>query len=307
MEKLTEKIFRIIKKHYSTPEKLTITPLSGGMVNKVYLIKFSSHLHNERFVLKFSDSVNNGFEWEYKCLEVLNKQYKLSVPQPYFYSSYEPEISCSYLGMEYWDATNMGMAYLLQEERKTIEIEIAESIAELHKNTGSEYYTLFSNKRYKSLTDIMKSKYEENMNKQVEDKIGKGPYKILLNILENLSKVFIENEKPVLVHGDIWSTNVMVYKKNNFYHLKGFIDPSPHFINREYELAYLKVFGMFSQELFKYYSKIHKIDDGFKVRIYFYWLHTMLVHVKYFGDLHYVLRTLELINICKNLLQEKNI
>ena len=270
------------------------------MVNKVFLIETSAP--SRKFVLKYSKRENGGFEWKYKCLDALNKKYSFPVPEPYFYSIYDSDADCAYLGMEYWDAVNMGMAYFTFENRKIIEKEIAETIAKLHCYTEDKYYTLFSDKKYDKLYQIMYKKYSENVNSKVESKIGQEYYKILLKIVENLDRIFIENEKPVLVHGDIWSTNVMLENRNRVYYLKGFVDPSPHFINREYELAYLQVFGMFSDELFKYYRKFHRIDDGFEIRRYFYWLHTMLIHVNYFGDLAYVLRTRKLITLCSRLI-----
>ena len=94
----------------------------------------------------------------------------------------------------------------------------------------------------------------------------------------------------------------MLEQRKGSCHLKGFVDPNSHFIHREYELAYLQVFGMFSEEFFKEYMKFHKIDEGFLARRHFYWLLTMLIHVNHFGDMHYVLRTLNLIKTCKEIL-----
>ncbi len=298
---MKDKIAKIIKKYYNNKCELkNITPLTGGMVSKIFLV--ITEFPEERFVLKYSEKEDKGFKGQYECLEILNKEYHFPVPVPYFCSAYDKDVGCSYLGMEYWDAENMGEARFTAENRKIIEHEIAESISKLHNNTDNEHYYLFSKKRYKKLYQIMEKKYQENLTPAVKKKIGEKYYKELLRIFEKLDKILIDNDKPVLVHGDIWSTNVMLENKNGVYHLKGFVDPSPHFINREYELAYLQVFGMFSDELFRHYRKFHTIDEGFQLRRHFYWLLTMLIHVNYFGDLHYVLRTMSLIKTCKKIL-----
>lgn len=297
-----ENINAILKKHLGSSCALkNIIPLTGGMVNRVFLIETTEP--HQKLVLKYSEKENRGFEYEYKSLDTLNRRYNFPVPEPYFYSNYDSDTDCAYLGMEYWNAVNMGISCLSSDDREIIEKEIAETIAKLHCYTEERYYTLFSDEKYDKLYQIMYKKYKENMNPEVESKIGHDYYKILLRIVERLDRVFIENERPVLVHGDIWSTNVMLENREDVYHLKGFIDPSPHFINREYELSYLQVFGMFSNKLFKYYKKFHRIDEGFEIRRYFYWLHTMLVHVNYFGDLAYVLRAKKLISLCDRFLQ----
>jgi len=298
---LPSKIQQILKIHFGKNCQLKKTiSLAGGMVDTVLLITTSNP--NEKFVLKISEKPRSGFEWQYKALDTLKNKYHFPVPTPYFFSNYNSNLGCSYLGMEYWNAVNMGMAFFTRDNRKIFEREIAEEIAKLHSYTDTKYYALFSEKKYDKLYQIMTEKFKNNMTDEVRIRIGEKSYEDAEYIIANLSKIFLDNEKPVLVHGDIWSTNVMLERKKGIYHLKGFVDPSPHFINREYELAYLEVFGMFSNELFTHYQKFHKIDKNFLVRRFFYHLLTMLIHVRVFGDLPYILRSKNLIKTCKQII-----
>ena len=97
----------------------------------------------------------------------------------------------------------------------------------------------------------------------------------LYSILPDL----IPLEKPALLHGDLWSGNLMTDDEGN----PCFIDPAVYFGHREMDLAMMKLFGGFSPEGLHVYEEIFPLEAGFFDRIEIHNLYPLLVHVNLFG------------------------
>ena len=94
----------------------------------------------------------------------------------------------------------------------------------------------------------------------------------------------IEPAQPALIHGDIWTTNVLTSNGR----VTGFIDPAIYYGHAEIELAYTTMFGVFGQTFgsvfFERYNAIQPIEPGFfEARRHIYNLYPLLVHVRLFG------------------------
>jgi fructosamine-3-kinase len=106
--------------------------------------------------------------------------------------------------------------------------------------------------------------------------------------LENLDAWLPEFAEPTLVHGDLWSTNIIVETGPGGARISGFVDGSASYADVEYELAYLLVFRTAGAAFFQEYQRHHALRPGFDARCRIYWLNTMMLHVRVFGDAHYV-------------------
>ena len=87
------------------------------------------------------------------------------------------------------------------------------------------------------------------------------------------------DEKPTLIHGDLWSGNVMVNDD-------GFpvvVDPAVCFAHREMDLAMADLFGGFSMTFYQAYEMTFPLETGFEQRKSIYQLYYLLVHVNLFG------------------------
>ena len=85
---------------------------------------------------------------------------------------------------------------------------------------------------------------------------------------------------PALVHGDLWTGNVLVRGGR----VAGFIDPAIHHADPEVELAFTTLFGTFGEAFFRRYGEIRPLRPGFfEVRRDLYNLYPLLVHVRLFG------------------------
>lgn len=89
---------------------------------------------------------------------------------------------------------------------------------------------------------------------------------------------------PSLVHGDVWSGNVLARGER----VAAFLDPAIYHADPEIELSYISLTGTFGERFFRRYGEIRPIRSGFfDERRRLYALYPLLVHAYYFGG-HYV-------------------
>lgn len=95
---------------------------------------------------------------------------------------------------------------------------------------------------------------------------------------QNLPLV-VPEEKPALVHGDLWSGNVLTDEKG----LVCLIDPAVYYGHREADLAFSTLFGAFPLEFYETYNEIYPLESGWRGRIDVFNLYPLLVHLILFG------------------------
>lgn len=86
--------------------------------------------------------------------------------------------------------------------------------------------------------------------------------------------------RPSLLHGDVWTTNVLASGD----HITAFVDPAIYYGHPEIELAFTTLFGTFDEPFFQRYQEIRPLPAGFfETRRDIYNLYPLLVHVNLFG------------------------
>ncbi|KAF0114405.1 MAG: Ribulosamine/erythrulosamine 3-kinase [Rhodospirillaceae bacterium] len=89
-----------------------------------------------------------------------------------------------------------------------------------------------------------------------------------------------EPTAPSLIHGDMWSGNVLCRNGR----IAAFIDPALSYADAEIELAFATLFGTFGEAFFRRYQEICPLRAGFfEERRDIYNLYPLLVHVRLFG------------------------
>ncbi len=86
-------------------------------------------------------------------------------------------------------------------------------------------------------------------------------------------------EKPALLHGDLWSGNLLIDDSG----YPCLIDPAVYYGNREAELAFTQLFGGFDESFLHVYNSDFPLQPEFTTRIDLYNLYPLLVHVNLFG------------------------
>ncbi|MEE2888493.1 MAG: fructosamine kinase family protein [Planctomycetota bacterium] len=95
-----------------------------------------------------------------------------------------------------------------------------------------------------------------------------------------LDRFLSEPDTPSLLHGDIWSGNVLAADGR----VQAFLDPAIYFGHPEVELAFIVMFSTFGTRFFETYAELRGIEDGFfEERAQVYNLYPNLVHVALFG------------------------
>ncbi len=99
-------------------------------------------------------------------------------------------------------------------------------------------------------------------------------------LASRLDEFLLEPEHPTLIHGDMWTTNVLAQNGR----VTGFVDPALYYAHAEMELAYSMLFGSFGDPFFERYQELRPIEPGFfDVRRHIYGLYHLLIHVRIFG------------------------
>jgi fructosamine-3-kinase len=246
--------------------------LHGGSIAKVYVVELAN---GKRLVAKVAQP-DSMMSREGYMLNYLKEVSNLPVPD-----------------VIYSDDTLLLMTHIEGNSSfgAAEQTDAAEILAELHENTaerfGLEEDTLIGplhqpNPRTDTWLEFFREHRLLYMAK-VAQQAGRLPASMLKQIetlAAKLDKYVIEPEKPALVHGDVWTTNILAKDGK----IAGFIDPAIYYGHAEMDLSFSTLFNTFGETFFKRYHEIRPIPDGFfEVRRDLYNLYPLLVHVRLFG------------------------
>jgi protein-ribulosamine 3-kinase len=110
----------------------------------------------------------------------------------------------------------------------------------------------------------------------------------LQNLLELLYNKIPEllsgtEDKPSLLHGDLWSGNYLIDKNGRSW----LIDPAVYYGHREADLAMTSLFGGFSKTFYSAYESAFPLAPGYAEREPLYQLYHLLNHLNLFGTGYY--------------------
>jgi fructosamine-3-kinase len=162
-------------------------------------------------------------------------------------------------------------------------------LASLHKNSsdafGLDHDNYIgslpqSNKKHSGWADFF---IHERLEKQIvlaknSGAIGNSEVQQFHNLEKHIYEI-IPEEKPALLHGDLWNGNYMIANDGT----ACLIDPAVYYGHREMDLAMTKLFGGFAVEFYQAYNERYPIQKGFELRADIHNLYPLLVHVNLFG------------------------
>ena len=103
---------------------------------------------------------------------------------------------------------------------------------------------------------------------------------ILTENADKLESFLNENTShPSLVHGDLWSGNVL-YGDNRVY----LIDPAIYYGDREVDIAMSEMFGGFAKEFYSSYNEAYPLSSVYEKKKIIYNLYHYLNHYNLFGS-----------------------
>ncbi|KEO73698.1 fructosamine kinase family protein [Anditalea andensis] len=218
------------------------------------------------------------FEKEALALEFLKPKTSLHIPSVY--------------GFGKLDDLNYLITEWIPNSRKTPDFwkDLGYGLAQLHmvsaKNFGMDHDNYIS---HLPQINTPKKKWSEFfISFRLEPMLTKAFYDGLITkafmerfrgIYDKLPSIF-PNEIPSLLHGDLWSGNVMGSGSGG----PALIDPAIYFGQREVDLAFSKLFGGFESGFYDAYHDVFPLEPGFDDRVRLYNLYPLLVHLNLFGQ-----------------------
>ncbi|RFN59701.1 fructosamine kinase family protein [Marixanthomonas ophiurae] len=251
---------------------LESTPLSGGDINDVFLLKCAS----KKYVVKTNDASKfpGMFEAEAEGLDLLRSSNSFKIPSVVKFGVIE---NTSYLLLEYILEGSASHIFWQQ---------FAENLAILHKTTqptfGLDHNNYIGSLPQYNGTQTSAADFYINQRLEPQFKMAKEQGFDFSKLDVFYKNIFSEipNEPPSLLHGDLWGGNYLVSEDGN----PTLIDPAVSFASREMDLAMMQLFGGFSEEVFSHYHSIFPLKNNWKQRVSLWQLYYLLVHLNLFGS-----------------------
>ena len=254
-----------------------IENLSGGCINQAVKIETNSN----SFFLKYNrKSFYENFQAEVKNLEILRQTNTIQIPQVIKLGQNQKH---SFLALE-----------LIQNHKPSCHSirNLAEKLAELHSKVGSKsglqynnfIGTLIQDNQEKKdwSTFFIEKRLEPLLRKAIDNQLMDiSVYKDFQYLFHHRIEELIIKEDNVLLHGDLWSGNVLYGEKTAY-----LIDPACYYGSREVDLAFSTLFGGFSSSFYEIYQTILPFSKGYQERFQFYNLYPLLVHLILFGSFY---------------------
>lgn len=248
-------------------------PLSGGCVGEVLSIELED---GRGVVAKIGQDSQGSLAIEGDMLDFLARETSLPVPGLVHKSQ---------------DLLIMELVSGASRFSRGAEEHAADLLADLHghgsDSFGFDFDTLIGglpqpNSRHGSWPEFFGEHRLKFMAKQAleANRLPQAVHDRVFRLADGVSRFIPADRAPGLIHGDVWSGNVLASADR----ITGFIDPAIYYADPEIELSFITLFNCFGSVFFDRYTERHPIAKGFfETRRDLYNLYPLLVHVRLFG------------------------
>ena len=266
----------ILEKHTGKTEQIEkISSLSGGSINNALRIKTAGGTWFAKY--NSADRFPGMFEKEALGLDLLQKAGEVPVPAVIGCGDADGQ---SMLVLEYIESAGENQSYWH---------DFGTALARLHKHTG-EQFGLNHDNYIGSLEQF--NNFHDNwidffINQRLEVQIKMARNQGLMDsstvkrfekLYHHLSDFFPE-EKPSLIHGDLWSGNYMTNSRGE----ACIIDPAVYYGHRLMDIGMSKLFGGFAPAFYDSYNSEFTMESNWRQAVEIANLYPLMVHVNLFG------------------------
>lgn len=261
--------------------------VDGGHIATTMVLHTSA---GDRAVLKLTPHrVDRSYVDEAHQLSVL-RRVGLPTPQVYRCEVGSLDSPFSFLLMEFRDGVDLAHAKqaCTAEQYDALQAELADLVRQMHSHTNDCYCrvtaaepTPFDNwpLLYREVFDPIWHEAERCGH------LPPKPRKLVAKIHERLSTLLHHDDGPRLLHGDLWSSNILAkVGDDGAWHVSAIIDPYCKYGHTECELAYLELFHTVNGAFMRaYQGDKHLSNDYHRIRKPVYHLYELLNHLQLFG------------------------
>jgi fructosamine-3-kinase len=260
----------------STGQSLALSSfemIAGGCISQAVKLQTAAGI----FFVKFNESAEESlFQIEAQGLELLRRAQALPVPQVFGWGRIEGNnyllleyIADVYPKPSYWQALGEGLAALHRHSQPSFGLDHNNFIGALPQNNEarSKGVDFWIEKRLKVQAGLA----------YYQGKMPPSYLRLFEKLYERLPALLPE-EPPALLHGDLWSGNVLTGADG----LPVLIDPAVYYGLREAELAFTQLFGGFDDDFYEAYQAAYPLLPNFEERVPLYQLYPLLVHLNLF-------------------------
>ena len=230
-----ETIQKIMEKHFGDVKVQSVTELTEGWFNAIYVVTYATADNECTVVLK--TGVEDGkyiLTYEKDIMKTELEIYDLLasgiIPTPTILArDFSHELTnCNYFIMEYMTGDNWGHldAQITPENKEILIAELAQYTATLHQNKGNWYGYLKDDAYYQNTT--WREAFQGMVQMQVDDANAAGietPFRQVLESFEPLWYLLDEITEPSLVNFDMWTKNIMLKQgEDGLYHIDAILD-----------------------------------------------------------------------------------
>ncbi len=252
-----------------------ITEVAGGSINDVFRLQTAAGF----FILKLNNAQQfpKMFECEAEGLEAIRETKTVAVPEVFTtgHIGYN-----SFLLMEYLETGTKTIASMQL---------LGSQLAQMHRNTSPDFgfekdnymgSLSQSNRKHNTWKSFFTEERLKPMVKLAFDAsfIDQKLVSDFEKLYQKLGELF-EEEKPSLIHGDLWSGNYLISSAGKPY----LIDPAVSYGFREFDLAMTHLFGGFSADFYQAYQEAFPLHSDWQQRVDLWNLYPLLLHLNLFG------------------------
>lgn len=263
-----------------TQEAVSARPVSGGDINDSYCLVLSDG--RCVFLKKNASAGRSFFKAEADGLSAIASTHAVAVPQ---ILAYGEEEGCGFLIMkyiesgrpraDYWETLGRQLALMHKADTAAFtdgggfgfyEDNFIGQNPQINTPCGS-WITFFRDRRLIPQARMAKRYFDRADRKKMQ------------TLLDHLDEYLIEPAFPSLLHGDLWSGNVMPGNDGSAW----LIDPAVYVGHAEADLAMTELFGGFPAAFYDAYKEENPLQPGYEDRRDIYNLYHLLNHTNLFG------------------------